>query len=86
MMIMTGFKNDFTPPVAMAAETKTFIAKPFSLMEFATRFDERMSKTEGLPEMKYEIRRPNKEVYSLWKLGSYPSFPGGHKKDQWKGQ
>ena len=79
-------KNDFTPAVAMAAGASAFIAKPFSLMEFATQFDEMMSKTEGLPETKYEIRRPNKKVYSPWRLCSYPSFPSGHKKDQRKGQ
>ena len=46
IMIMTGFKNDFTPAVAKAAGAKDFIAKPFSLMEFHARFDKMMSDHE----------------------------------------
>ena len=43
IMVMTGFKNDFTPAVAKAAGARDFIAKPFSLMEFYARFDKMMS-------------------------------------------
>ena len=43
IMVMTGFKNDFTPAVAKAAGARDFIVKPFSLMEFYARFDKMMS-------------------------------------------
>ena len=43
ILVMTGFKNDFTPAVAKAAGARDTIAKPFSLMEFYARFDKMMS-------------------------------------------
>ncbi len=46
IMVMTGFKNDFTPAVAKTAGARDFIAKPFSLTEFYDRFDKMMSDHE----------------------------------------
>jgi two-component system chemotaxis response regulator CheY len=43
IMVMTGFKNDFTPAVAKAAGARDTIAKPFSPMELYARFDKMMS-------------------------------------------
>ena len=43
IMVMTGFKNDFTPVVAKATGARDIIAKPFSLVEFYARFDKMMS-------------------------------------------
>jgi DNA-binding response OmpR family regulator len=43
IMIMTAFKNDFTPVVAKAAGASGIIVKPFSLMEFYAQFDKMMS-------------------------------------------
>jgi DNA-binding response OmpR family regulator len=42
IMIMTAFKNDFTPVVAKAAGARDIIVKPFSLMEFYAQFDKMM--------------------------------------------
>jgi CheY-like chemotaxis protein len=46
IMVMTAFKNDFTPAVAKATGARDIITKPFSLMEFYTRFDKMMSDHE----------------------------------------
>ena len=42
IMVLTGFKNDFTPAVAKAAGARDTIAKPFSNMEFYAQFDKMM--------------------------------------------
>ena len=46
IMVMTGFKNDFTPAVAKATGARDTIAKPFSNMEFYAQFDKMMSDHE----------------------------------------
>jgi len=43
IMAMTGHDNEFSSVAAMAAGAREFIKKPFSLTEFATRFDKMMN-------------------------------------------
>ena len=43
IMVMTGHNNEFSSATAMASGAREFIKKPFSLMEFATRFDKMMN-------------------------------------------
>ena len=42
-MAMTGHDNEFSSVAAMASGAREFIKKPFSLTEFATRFEKMMS-------------------------------------------
>ena len=42
IMVMTGQDNEYASSTAMAAGAREFIKKPFSLMDFAARFDEMM--------------------------------------------
>ena len=46
IMAMTGRDNEFSSVAAMAAGAREFIKKPFSLTEFATRFDKMMNSHE----------------------------------------
>jgi DNA-binding response OmpR family regulator len=43
IMAMTGHDNEFSSVAAMASGAREFIKKPFSLTEFATRFDKMMN-------------------------------------------
>jgi CheY-like chemotaxis protein len=43
IMVMTGHDNEFSPVTAMASGAREFIKKPFSLVEFAVRFDKMMN-------------------------------------------
>jgi CheY-like chemotaxis protein len=43
IMVMTGHGNEFSSVAAMAAGAREFIKKPFSLTDFATRFDKMMN-------------------------------------------
>jgi DNA-binding response OmpR family regulator len=43
IMVMTGHDNEFSSVAAMASGAREFIKKPFSLTEFATRFNKMMN-------------------------------------------
>ena len=43
IMVMTGHDNEFLSVAAMASGAREFVKKPFSLTEFATRFDKMMN-------------------------------------------
>jgi CheY-like chemotaxis protein len=49
IMVMTGHSNEFSSVTAMASGAREFIKKPFSLIEFATRFDKMMMNAHKIP-------------------------------------
>ena len=66
VMVITGHNNEFSFVTAIAAGARDFIKKPFSLTEFALRFQKMMSDCELL----HEIEEKQKENLFCIQRGS----------------